>query len=119
MTMKKMAIAALVLLMIAVVAACGKSDKDETPSTPDTTQTEGGETTAADAEKVYQANCIGCHATDLAGGVGPNLQKVGGKLSQDEIKTTITNGRGGMPSFKDKLSDAEITALSSWLAGHK
>ncbi|MWC27960.1 c-type cytochrome [Paenibacillus sp. MMS18-CY102] len=119
MTTKKLAITALIVLMFAVVAACGKSDKDETPSTPDTTQNGGGETTAADAEKVYQANCIGCHATDLAGGVGPNLQKVGGKLSSDEIKTTIANGRGGMPAFKDKLSDTEITALSSWLAEHK
>ena len=80
----------------------------------------GGATVdAAAAEAIYKQSCVGCHAVDLSGGVGPNLQKAGGKLSSEEIKNRITNGVGGMPAFKDKLSSADIDALVSWLASMK
>jgi mono/diheme cytochrome c family protein len=55
----------------------------------------------------------------MEGGAGPNLQKVGARLSVDQISATITNGRGGMPPFKGTLKDNEIHALSEWLAANK
>lgn len=80
----------------------------------------GGATVdAAAAEAIYKKNCVGCHAADLSGGVGPNLQTAGGKLSSEEIKKRITNGGGGMPAYKDQLSSADIDALTSWLAAMK
>jgi cytochrome c551 len=74
---------------------------------------------AAAAEAIYKQNCVGCHAVDLSGGVGPNLQQTGGKLSSEEIKKRIANGGGGMPAYKDQLSSADIDALVSWLAAMK
>ncbi|MCR2807138.1 c-type cytochrome [Paenibacillus soyae] len=80
----------------------------------------GGATVdTAAAEAIYKANCVGCHAADMSGGVGPNLQKVGGKLSTEEIKSRIANGGGGMPAYKDQLSSAEIDNLTNWLAAMK
>ncbi|MHA6480738.1 c-type cytochrome [Paenibacillus sp. strain BS8-2] len=79
----------------------------------------GGVVDAAAAEALYKNSCIGCHAADLAGGVGPNLQKVGGEMTTDEIHDKIAKGGGGMPGFKDQLTDAEIDSLVGWLAAKK
>ncbi|QAY66142.1 menaquinol-cytochrome c reductase cytochrome b/c subunit [Paenibacillus protaetiae] len=70
---------------------------------------------------VKKANCVSCHATDLNGTppVVPALTGVGDRLTQEQIATTITNGRGGMPSFKGQLSDAEIAQLATWLSKQK
>jgi cytochrome c551 len=79
----------------------------------------GGTVDAAAAEALYKNACIGCHAADLAGGVGPNLQKVGGEMTAEQIHDKIANGGGGMPAFKDQLTDAEIESLTSWLSAKK
>jgi len=82
---------------------------------------EGGATTvdAAQAEGLYKANCVACHAVDFSGGTGPNLQKVGGSMSQEQIQARIANGGGGMPQYKGVLTDEEIASLSAWLAEKK
>jgi len=77
----------------------------------------GGGTSSA--QTIYKSNCLSCHGTNMEGGVGPNLTKVGSKLSADQISTLITNGRGGMPAFKGRLSDADIKGLTDYLAGLK
>ena len=71
------------------------------------------------AEATYKAQCVGCHAADMSGGVGPNLQKIGGKLTVEQISTQIHNGGGGMPAYKGTLTEDQITALTDWLAAKK
>ncbi len=68
------------------------------------------------AEAVYSTSCITCHAADLSGGMGPELQKVGSRMTADEIGNRIANGGGGMPAFKGNLTDDQINALTQWLA---
>jgi len=111
------------LIWIAVIAltiglsACGgnKTNNEKPPA-----ENNGGTTAnTAAAETVYSNNCVSCHAVDLSGGVGPNLKAVGASLSIDQIKKQIENGGNGMPAYKGQLSDAEIAALSSWLAEKK
>ncbi|MGG1517230.1 cytochrome c [Paenibacillus oryzisoli] len=135
--MKKTSLIVLALLVGGSLSACGKSET--TPSaTPAATASPsaatspsattsggaggvgGGTTTASgDAQTVFKANCVACHGANLEGGVGPNLQKIGGKLSKDQITATVTNGKGAMPSFKGKLSDGDISSLATWLADKK
>lgn len=74
---------------------------------------------AASAETIYKSNCMSCHGGNLEGKMGPGLQKVGGKLSKEQIAAKIQNGGGGMPTFKSKLKDEDIQALSVWLAEKK
>lgn len=76
----------------------------------------GGEVAAADAESVYQANCVTCHGADLT---GQNLNTVGSRLSRDEIEDKIRKGGGGMIAFEKRLNDAEIDALTDWLVEKK
>ncbi|MCC2686025.1 MAG: cytochrome c [Paenibacillaceae bacterium] len=72
-----------------------------------------------DAQALYTKNCVTCHGNQMEGKVGPNLQKVGSKLSMDQIAAKIQNGGGGMPAFKGQLKDTEINGLAAWLETKK
>ncbi|HIW32669.1 MAG TPA: cytochrome c, partial [Candidatus Paenibacillus intestinavium] len=67
---------------------------------------------------IYESKCLGCHAVDLNGAMGPSLLGVGNSKSVEEIHTIIANGIEGtdMPSFQGTLSDDEIDQLATWLA---
>jgi mono/diheme cytochrome c family protein len=62
----------------------------------------------------YGQSCAGCHGGDGSGGIGPRL--AGGRVvanfpdPQDQI-AVVTNGRGGMPAFAERLSAEEIAAV--------
>jgi mono/diheme cytochrome c family protein len=90
----------------------------ETTAAPDTTAaTESTEAAGpADGMAVYEANCSRCHGSDGSGGRGPSLQGIADEQPdpQDAITQTI-NGGNGMPSFGDKLSEAEIVAAVDYL----
>ncbi|OBZ13487.1 MULTISPECIES: cytochrome c [Bacillales] len=70
---------------------------------------------------VYKANCVSCHGTGLQGRVGPatNLQKVGERMSAEDITKQIEQGGDTMPAFKERLTAEEIAGLSDWLAAKK
>lgn len=80
----------------------------------------GGEqlTEATDGETIFlQAGCGSCHALAAAGStgtVGPNLDE-----SQPDLELAVdrvTNGQGGMPSFRGRLSEAQIRAVAQYVA---
>ncbi|MFD0959771.1 c-type cytochrome [Paenibacillus chungangensis] len=111
-----------ILSLMLVMAACGGNgggNKANNGAGTNAGEQNGAAVNAAEAEAVYKQNCVGCHAVDLAGGVGPNLQAVGGKLTAEQIHDRIYNGAGGMPAYKDQLSKDEIDALTNWLASKK
>ncbi len=67
--------------------------------------------------KVAVGKCIGCHGGDLTGGsIGPAL--VGTKLSKDEIKDIVKNGKGGMPA-QGITDDAELDAVADYILSLK
>lgn len=107
------------LLLAVSLSACGQPAKtppaDQGAATP---APEGG-TATVDAQAIYKQNCLSCHGANFEGGVGPNLTKVGGKYSKDQIAAIVANGRGAMPGFKGRLSDTDTGALSDWLAAQK
>jgi len=77
-------------------------------------------------ERLFWNNrCKECHTINGKGGSsGPNLTYVGGKRSRDYIVQQIKdpqshNANTDMPSFRDKLSDQEISDLADYLAGLK
>ena len=73
----------------------------------------------AQGAKLFNAmNCVGCHASQGGGGMGPPLSDsqwiYGGKPEQ--IFLTIAQGRpNGMPAFGRILPDAEIWKLVSYV----
>jgi mono/diheme cytochrome c family protein len=62
--------------------------------------------------------CYRCHNGDGTGTLrGPNLAKRVPNLTDAQIVTTIQEGPGLMPSFKGKVDDADMKALTAWLRG--
>jgi mono/diheme cytochrome c family protein len=88
-------------------------------------------------ELFTSAGCIGCHQFDplkATGGVGPNLSHVGSRLSVEEVMQSIVEPnvviaencpagpcpKGVMPpNFGERLSEAQIKTLATYLAQHK
>ena len=73
---------------------------------------------AAAATATYQSKCAMCHGPDGAGSeVGkslnvPDLRSPAvQKLPDAQLTQIITDGKGGMPSFKSSLSEDQIHAL--------
>jgi cytochrome c551 len=108
----------LALVAVASLAACGgKGDSAAQP--------EGAQPAAAlddsRAAVIYKNNCSSCHGMNLEGRIGPqtNLQKIGGKLTKEQIAGQIANGGKNMIAFKGKLKEEEIDILAEWLAAKK
>ncbi len=71
------------------------------------------------AQQLYQSKCASCHGKDGKGtAVG---QKMGAKdfatvkASESELATVITNGRGKMPAYKEKLTKEQIDSLAKFI----
>jgi ubiquinol-cytochrome c reductase cytochrome b subunit len=68
------------------------------------------------AKLMYKKACLYCHTISGDGGKrGPNLTKVGERLTADELKIRIVNGGGNMPAFGPSLSSKELNALVAFL----
>ena len=87
---------------------------------PSATTTTGGGQAAPDGKQVFaSAGCGGCHtlkAAGASGNVGPNLDQL--KPSKDRVARQVTNGGASMPSFKSRLSEAQIQAVAGFVASN-
>lgn len=114
-------IAIIGILLVIVISFVGLDqqkaieDEEEGGGEKQEQKSEGGST---DPEAIFQNSCVSCHGADLSGGVGPDLTKVGGRYSKDEIKEIIINGTdGGMPA--GLVEDKQADALAEWLSKKK
>ncbi|AZK48120.1 c-type cytochrome [Paenibacillus lentus] len=104
----------LLVICLFAITACGQSATTDNSAA----SFEGGSANEAKAKLVYKQNCVGCHAADLSGRVGPNLQSIGSTLTKAEIYEAISSGREGMPPYDKRLEAEDIDALAAWLAAH-
>ncbi|WP_391204244.1 PQQ-binding-like beta-propeller repeat protein [Psychrobacillus sp. L4] len=81
--------------------------------------TGGDSTVSANPDRgitLYDANCLACHGNQGANGHnGPNLQKSDIAVSKEAVIERITNGKNGMPSFKETLTAEEIQAIADYV----
>jgi cytochrome c6 len=103
-----------------------ETEPTETTET-DTTETETTETTETETEPsaegdpaagkpIFVSNCGACHTLSDAGTggtVGPNLDE--SQPSLELALDRVTNGQGGMPSFKGTLTDQQIADVSAYV----
>jgi mono/diheme cytochrome c family protein len=70
----------------------------------------------ATGAQLFARNCARCHGPDGKGDSGPNLtsekRKAKWRDSSQPIANKITKGGFIMPSFKKKLTPAQITAIA-------
>src|ERR1700751_5809290 len=78
---------------------------------------------AADGAALYKAKCASCHGPDGGGTTpmgkamklrdlrSPEVQK----QSDQELARITADGKGKMPSYKGKLTEAEIKAIVAYI----
>lgn len=70
-------------------------------------------------KEIYAQNCVGCHAADLSGGIGPNLKDAewihGGTL--EAINKTITDGipEKGMLTWGPILGPEKVAQVAAYV----
>ena len=72
---------------------------------------------AGGGAQLFKANCGSCHtlsAAGTSGAVGPKLD--GLHLNAAEVVSVMRAGPGVMPSFTGRLTPAQFSALSSFVA---
>jgi cytochrome c550 len=79
-----------------------------------TSGSDQAQTVSQKPEDIYKSTCIGCHGDQYQGGMGPSLKGVGKKVSKDQIKQYITQGKGNMPPGLVKPEQAE--AMAEWVS---
>lgn len=92
----------VIVALAAVVVGCGSKDTKSASSGADVFSTAG---------------CANCHTLKAAGAtgmVGPNLDQL--KPAASLVEHQVTNGGGGMPSFKATLSTAQIKAVAQYVS---
>ena len=79
---------------------------------------------AAKGKAVFEAQCVSCHNADSAEDkMGPGLKglykkdkmKNGKKPSDVTVRAQVEQGGGGMPAYKDVLSDQEKNDVLAYL----
>lgn len=72
---------------------------------------------------VYENGCITCHGDNLQGGIGPNLQHVGSRMTLAQIEHRIEVGSGPMPAYTapgdEILTNEQVQAVATWLETKK
>lgn len=71
---------------------------------------------------LYQQHCARCHGSN-----GKAQTALGRKLEADDLTTSnaspakiiriVTNGKGDMPSFRKKMTSAQISSLATYVSG--
>ena len=73
---------------------------------------------AADAAADYKAKCAGCHGADGSKsmmGAKPLSGAEVQAMSDADLNKEITDGKGKMPAYKGKLTDAQIGDLVKYI----
>lgn len=109
-------------LLLLFALGCGNSEP--TLPTPNAAPTIGSATPTGN--KVFDANCLNCHATQPGGkfGMGPNLSKVGGNRTAEwlaeHVKDPKSHSPGSkMPEFGSKLKPEELKSVTDFMTGLK
>lgn len=98
--------AMMVLLAVAVPSACAQDKSSQSPG-----------------ESLFKSHCLVCHGSDATGNTtmgkqlkAPNLHsKEVQRLSENEIKNVILNGKGNMPPFEGQLSEEEAAQIAHYV----
>lgn len=122
--MKRISLALTCVAIALIATACTETGTPTNPSAPTTAAPSApaapGDQFAA-ARAIYTKNCEACHGPTAEGGLVkvkdkqikvPSLKADHAlKHTDDHLISIITNGEEAMPSFKEKLTAAEIAEM--------
>jgi mono/diheme cytochrome c family protein len=93
-------------VLLAFLAGCGGSDEGSSAAPA-----------SAAGAQIFKDNCSTCHtlaAAGASGKVGPDLDQL--KPGPDLVTAQVNSGGGAMPSFKGKLTDAQIEEIAAYVS---
>jgi mono/diheme cytochrome c family protein len=106
-------VVSVIVASAALWAGCTSSGGGDAPAVP---AAAGGtpDPVLVHGRDVFVERCTRCHGASGGGGAGPRIND--GRLLRDfpdpaQQEAVVRNGRKGMPSFRDKLSDDDIAAV--------
>jgi len=115
------------LVLIAVLSSCSNNDAPvnnthtkETESNAEPVDTSSKASMKIDnvnamaGKRIFEEKCVACHGNDGTAGIANAANLQTSKLDINSMANTISNGRGGMPSFKNQLTEDEIEKLASY-----
>ena len=77
---------------------------------------EGSDQSLIKGREVWTTFCASCHGPSGSGGRGPSLKEIENNYpSLPDISMIISEGRNGMPSFKDTLDQEEIKSVTRYI----
>ena len=125
--MKLISLALTCIASALIVTACTETATPTNPSAPATAASPATSAPAAPGDQFaaaranYAKNCEGCHGPTAEGGLVkvrdkqikvPSLKADHAlKHTDDQLTNIITNGEESMPSFKEKMTAAEIADI--------
>ncbi|BDG10283.1 c-type cytochrome [Anaeromyxobacter paludicola] len=77
----------------------------------------GAAAARADDASLFASKCAACHGKDGKGGSMAKSPIAG--MAEADAHKAIADGKGKMPAYKGKLSDAEISGLAKYVHGLK
>ena len=112
-------LAVLALATAAPLAGCGGDDGGDgggggAPEKAPQAVVDSGD--PANGQEVFADNCASCHGGDGGGGTGPKLQGEDQFTDPETVVSQIREGGGGMPGFRDRLSEQELADVSAFVA---
>ena len=113
-TVEVIAVAGFVVMVALLVV---KQPTKNLTALPPPTTVPAGQTAPAGAPngaQLYRSNCAGCHGGDGGGGIGPQLRDGAVTSAFKDAASQVDfvkSGTGGMPAFRDRLSENEIQAV--------
>ncbi|WP_195576084.1 c-type cytochrome [Paenibacillus sp. 1001270B_150601_E10] len=102
------------LCLGAVLAGCSSSNGASSNAESNAILSEA----PAEAANVYKQSCLQCHGGNLEGRMGKdtNLQKVGDRLTKEEIIDKIHNGGTRMPQVGRSMEEGDVEKVAEWLS---
>ncbi|WP_024510393.1 cytochrome c [Bradyrhizobium sp. ARR65] len=114
------ALATIALLVL--LRGQGTRAEDDGPVLKSRTFSSGYRFVEMSGEELYVNVCRGCHMGDALGATGagayPSLASDRNLEASGYAVDLVVNGRRGMPSFADMMSDDQIAAVVNYLRTH-
>ncbi len=98
----------IVLVMILVFISCGEVSTNSA-------QVSNEDDMASYGKSLYETQCTLCHGEKGNAKIAQASDLSISKLDETAIGDRIYHGKGTMPSYKDKLGEPEINALSKYV----
>ena len=116
------AIGALFVALLLLPLTGAAADDDLPPFSPPGSFTAPGRFAHKDGQTLFRAVCQACHMPDArcaqGAGMYPALAANPKLSSATYPALTVLNGRHGMPSFGEYLSDAQVAEVVNFVRSH-